>query len=904
MRKRKGEWITVSLSLAALVAIGGSQSIVAAQEISSTYVVQSGDTLYSIASRHGLSLGQLKEINGLNNDIILPGQSLLVSQSEQNEEISTPSNETQNSNNTEVETNTPPVVSNNTNTATATGSTYTVKSGDSLYAIAVKHGVSVQNIKDWNGLTSNYIYSGDVLNVSKEGTPAPKPTPIENDNNNSTGNTSTTNVHIVKAGESVNLIAQKYGVTAAQIKSWNKLSSNLIHPGDRLVVSASAKNNGNSNSGNSNNDSENTNNSGNTESAKTYTVKSGDYLYSIASRFGVTVQNLKDWSKLSNNYIYSGDVLNVAKPGSNTSTPAPKPDDNINNSNENSGTKKVHVVKAGEWVSKIAAQYGITDQQLKSWNNLSTNLIHPGDRLVVSNPNNSGNSNTGNESDNESNKPETTTAKTHTVISGDYLYSIASRYGISVQNLKDWNKLTSNYIYSGDVLVVSKPNSTTPAPKPDNKEEEKEEKEENNNTNKPSKVHVVKSGEWVSKIANQYGITEAQLREWNNLSSNLIHPGDRLVVSKPSNSGNNSGNNGNNDNNNKPSTPAKTYTVKSGDYLYKIASAHGITVENLKDWNNLTSNYLYSGDVLIVSKPTGSNNGGNNNNNSGSSNQSIPDLSGVTPVSVNYDVKLNGTTQALRNTLSYAGRTHDVVDYFGQRFTVKREFVKGGTKYIELLNSNGSIVGYVPKSASVDVPQGKNVVYLDAGHGGTETGSASNNRKEKDLNLNITSQLSTILRNQGYIVYESRTYDETIPLHERHLEPNSIMPDAYISVHHNAMPIPNTAHGIVTLYHDQSIDEKGYETVDHHIGTDIIPEGKRLANAIQNSLVAITGANDMGTRAQNLHVTRKTDVPATLVELGFQDHDAEFRKLINPSYQKKLINGLVNGINAYFGLTR
>src|SRR5699024_1368983 len=300
MRKRKGEWITVSLSLAALVAIGGSQSIVAAQEISSTYVVQSGDTLYSIASRHGLSLGQLKEINGLNNDIILPGQSLLVSQSAQNEKISTPSNDTQSPDNTEVETNTPPVVNNNANTTTATGSTYTVKSGDSLYAIAVKHGVSVQKIKDWNGLTSNYIYSGDVLNVSKAGTPAPKPTPTEKDNNQSSGNTSTTNVHVVKAGESVNLIAQKYGVTAAQIKSWNKLSSNLIHPGDRLVVSASAKNNGNSNSGNSNNDSENTNNSGNTESPKTYTVKSGDYLYSIASRFGVTVQNLKDWNNLSN----------------------------------------------------------------------------------------------------------------------------------------------------------------------------------------------------------------------------------------------------------------------------------------------------------------------------------------------------------------------------------------------------------------------------------------------------------------------------------------------------------------------------------------------------------------------------------------------------------------------------
>src|SRR5699024_12370960 len=135
----------------------------------------------------------------------------------------------------------------NTHTTTATSSTNTVRSVVSLYALAVKHGVSVQNINDWNGLPSNYIYSGDVLNVSKAGTPAPKPTPTEKDNNQSAGNTSTTNVHVVKAGESVNLIAQKYGVTAAQIKSWNKLSSNLIHPGDRLVVSASAKNNGNSN---------------------------------------------------------------------------------------------------------------------------------------------------------------------------------------------------------------------------------------------------------------------------------------------------------------------------------------------------------------------------------------------------------------------------------------------------------------------------------------------------------------------------------------------------------------------------------------------------------------------------------------------------------------------------------
>lgn len=900
MRKRRGEWITVSLSLAALVAIGGSQTIVAAQEVSSTYVVQVGDTLYSIASHHGLSLSQLKQINGLSTEMILPGQSLLVSQTSPNEDVSTPSTEEQDSyitlddSTTEV-TNTPPINNevNIMSDVTLTGSTYTVRAGDSLYSIALKHGVTVQNLQNWNNLSNNYIYSGDVLKVSKSVATSPEANENNNSNNNSAGNSTASDIHIVKAGESVNLIAQKYGVTANQVRSWNNLSSDLIHPGDRLVVSSSTKVTEDNDSNNTNNDTDNSTQS------KTYTVKSGDYLYSIASKFGVTVQNLKDWNELSSNYIYSGDVLNVAKPVVNIPTPSPKPEDNKDENVPNNGgtTKNVHVVKAGEWVTKIATQYGITDQQLKTWNNLSSNLIHPGDRLVVSNPASSGN--TGNEN-NENNKPDATPTKTHTVKSGEYLYSIANRYGISVQNIKDWNKLSTNYIYSGDILVVSKPSNNTPVPKPEEKEEDKNETPGNNNT--PTKVHVVKSGEWVSKIASQYGITEGQLREWNKLSSNLIHPGDRLIVSNPSNSDNSGNDNVSNPTN--PTIPTKTYTVKPGDYLYKIAAANGITVQNLKDWNKLSSNYLYTGDVLIVSKPTGSNNGGNNNNNNSGSNQSIPDLSAVTPRTVNYDVKLNGKTEAIRTTLSYTGRTSDVVNYFGQRFTVNREYNVSGNTYIELLNSNGSIVGYVPKTATVEVPQGKNVVYIDAGHGGAETGSAANNAKEKDLNLNITSQLSSILRNQGYIVYESRTYDETIPLHQRHLEPNSIMPDAYISVHHNAMPIPNSAHGIVTLYHDTSIDEKGYETMDHHIGTDIIPEGKRLANAIQNSLIAITGANDMGTRAQNLHVTRTTDIPATLVELGFQDHDAEFRKLINPSYQKQLINGLVNGINAYFGMTR
>lgn len=128
------------------------------------------------------------------------------------------------------------------------------------------------------------------------------------------------------------------------------------------------------------------------------------------------------------------------------------------------------------------------------------------------------------------------------------------------------------------------------------------------------------------------------------------------------------------------------------------------------------------------------------------------------------------------------------------------------------------------------------------------------------------------------------------------------MPDIYVSIHHNAMPASRagSAQGILTLYHDESISEPGYRTMSHHVGTDIIPEGKRLAASIHRALIAETGAPNNGLRPQNLHVIKTTDMPATLVELGFMDHPTEFRKITNKQYQEKLVSGIVKGINNYF----
>ena len=269
-----------------------------------------------------------------------------------------------------------------------------------------------------------------------------------------------------------------------------------------------------------------------------------------------------------------------------------------------------------------------------------------------------------------------------------------------------------------------------------------------------------------------------------------------------------------------------------------------------------------------------------------------------------YAVKLNGINQDLLIGTSFdSAKRINSNDWFGQKFEVNKELTHNGKKYAEL-RRDGKVLGFIETKYAVQVPRDKKTIYIDSGHGGRETGTVNFGVAEKDLNLIITLQLAERLRNLGYIVYESRTTDKYINLRERQIEPNSLMPDIYVSVHHNAMPASKagSVQGILSLYHDRSIDEPGYVTMPHH-PESILTEGKRLAQTIQRALIKETGAVNMGARPQNLHVTRTTDVPATLVELGFMDHWGEHQKLINPSYQQKLINGLINGINAYFGNT-
>ncbi len=205
-------------------------------------------------------------------------------------------------------------------------------------------------------------------------------------------------------------------------------------------------------------------------------------------------------------------------------------------------TEGTYVVKSGDTLWSIARNNGLTVDELKKLNNLTSNALSIGQVLKV--------------------KEASTEPKgdTYTVKSGDTLYGISRMFGLTVDELKNLNNLTSNALSIGQVLKISgytEPSSTT--------------------------TYTVKSGDSLYKIANQYNTTVDELKRLNNLSSNLLSIGQKLIL--PSTN----------------STPEyKTYTVKSGDTLYGIARDNNTTVTAIQSLNNLATSNLSIGQKLLI----------------------------------------------------------------------------------------------------------------------------------------------------------------------------------------------------------------------------------------------------------------------------------------------------------------
>ncbi|PZU91801.1 MAG: N-acetylmuramoyl-L-alanine amidase [Pseudanabaena sp.] len=176
----------------------------------------------------------------------------------------------------------------------------------------------------------------------------------------------------------------------------------------------------------------------------------------------------------------------------------------------------------------------------------------------------------------------------------------------------------------------------------------------------------------------------------------------------------------------------------------------------------------------------------------------------------------------------------------------------------------------------------KQIVVIDAGHGGPDVGATRGGIYEKDIVLAMSQQLGQILQQMGYGVVYTRTKDEDLDLEPRVQIAENVNASAFISIHVNSLDANVSMVSGVETYHAPNASL-----------------GKTLAELVHQQIIAGTGANDRGVRSARFHVILKTSMPAILVETGFITNPNEAAKLVSAAYQRKIAEAIAMGVNQF-----
>lgn len=251
------------------------------------YTVKKGDNLWDIAHKYGMTVSELKELNKLTSNTLKIGQILKIAKNDEKAPDEYLIYKVKNGDNlwdlakkynTTIDTlksinnlksdkltiNQQLFIPKNDDEGVKNNNIYTVKKGDTLYDIAEKFNVTINEIKEKNNLTSNILKIGQVLEIPSA----------------STGEIN----YVVQKGDNLNSIANKYDVTVSDIKKLNNLSTNTIQIGQVLKIPGSTNYN-------------------------TYTVKEGDSLWKIANKYNTTVNKLKTINNLNTTMLKVGQKL-------------------------------------------------------------------------------------------------------------------------------------------------------------------------------------------------------------------------------------------------------------------------------------------------------------------------------------------------------------------------------------------------------------------------------------------------------------------------------------------------------------------------------------------------------------------------------------------------------------------
>ena len=215
----------------------------------------------------------------------------------------------------------------------------------------------------------------------------------------------------MKSGESLSLIAQRYGKTTKELKIYNKLRSTSLQVGQKLKIPGTAVT-----------VAQRPKAAPKPVQPSVHRVKSGESLSLIAQRYGKTTRELKTYNKLRSTSLLVGQKIKI--PGADYREPTKSA----------KAKPVVYRVKRGESLSVIASRFGTTTTALKKYNKLSSTSLQVGQKIKI--------------------PSSLAQVKKHKVRSGESLSVIASRYGTTTNALKEFNKLRSNSLMIGQVLTI------------------------------------------------------------------------------------------------------------------------------------------------------------------------------------------------------------------------------------------------------------------------------------------------------------------------------------------------------------------------------------------------------------------------------------------------------------------
>ncbi len=449
-----------------------------------THIVRAGDSLGTIAAAYGVSLYDLRAANNIWSWIIYAGQELKIPPGgKPPSELGLPAESV-----TLVDT--PATVE----LVEASGITHKVQVGESLAKIAAAYGVSLYDLQTLNDIWSSILYVGHELEIPAGGSPVreserpaepatPEESPAPEEPELTVEASGIT--HKVKFGESLAKIAAAYGVSLYDLQTLNDIWSSILYVGHELEIPAG---------GSPDRVSERPAEPATPDespapeepepqveaSGITHRVKFGESMAKIAEAYGVSLYDLQTLNDIWSSILYVGHELEIpaggspvlesnvlesklpAEPATPEESPAPKePEPQV----EASGI--THKVKFGESLAKIAAAYGVSLYDLQALNDVWTWVIFVGQELEIP----AG----GRAPDTQDAPPEpepeptadntspSTQPKTHTVQRGETLFSIAKRYGVSLDALMRANGIEDvTRIHAGNTLRVSHLDSFAP----------------------------------------------------------------------------------------------------------------------------------------------------------------------------------------------------------------------------------------------------------------------------------------------------------------------------------------------------------------------------------------------------------------------------------------------------------